>query len=165
MCYIALNSSGGFAAYSLLGYTDHGVKVRVIRNYSDIITDIFGPMTPHDIQDMGMVANISVPLIASDRTVLNSIQSIGDQTAGTAGLLSTPGLVIGASFKNFKVAIASPADSPWIFPYCITRPGFDTELATRANPFTLEFFGWPWRSVTTVAAKDSPLWVRTPAPS
>ena len=142
----------------LVGYTDYGARIRIIENYADIITDVFGPITPHDLQVMGMVANISVPFVASDRTNLKALLGRGDRT--TQGQISTPGLVVGASSYAFKLSIASTADSPWTFPYCVTRPGFDTQLATKVNPFTLEVFAWPWASFTTTNAKDRTLWTR-----
>ena len=159
LVYIAPYVAGVMQSRQLVGYTDNGVRMRVIENYSDIITDVMGPMTPHDIQNMGMVANITVPLIASDRTVLALIQGRGDRTA--VGQVSTPGLVMGANSYQFMVSISSPADSPWNFLYCITRPGFETQLATKANPFTLEFFAWPWSLYTNTAGKDTTLYNRT----
>ena len=157
--------TGSAGALELLGYTDHGVRIRIIENYSDIITDIMGPMTPQDVQNMSFVANISCPLIAMDRTVMAKLQGRGDRT--TAGLSSSPGLVMGATGWAFRVGIASSAlqgvaaDSPWSFSKCITRPGFDTQLATRANPFNIEFFAWPYSLFTNTSGKDVPLWTRT----
>lgn len=151
--------TGGGGALELLGYTDNGVRMRVIENYSDIISDVFGPMTPHDIQQMGMVANISVPLIACDRSVLAKVTGRSNRAA--VGQIGTPGLVMGVAGYAFRVGIASPADNPWSFPYCITRPGFDTQLATKANPFVLEFFAWPWGSYTVINATNQTLWTRS----
>ncbi len=151
--------TGTLGQLEVLGYTDNGARLREIENVSEIITDVFGPMTPHDFQNMGMVAQLSVPLIASDRTVLKKILGKGDRT--TAGEISTPGLVIGASGYNFRVAIASPADEPWSFPYCILRPGFNVVLATKANPFVVEFFCWPRATYTVTNAKDQVLWTRS----
>jgi len=155
--------------YSLLGYTDHGVRMRVIENKSDIITDIYGPMTPHDIQDMGAIANIQVPLIASDRGILAEIMNRGDHSS--PGQINTPGLVLGANSFLFNIAITSNSlalegqvDDPWQFPYCCTRPGFDTTLATRANPFTVEFFAFPWSIYSNTQAFDTTLFSRSFTP-
>lgn len=166
ICYLATYTNGVLGSFNLLGYTDHGVRIRVIQNYSDIITDAAGPMTPQDIQDMGMVANISCPFMVTDRAQLTSLQGRGD--SGTTGQVNTPGLVLGASSFLFAIGIASSsvvtgvaADSPWMFPYCITRPGFDSQLATRANPFNMEFFAFPYFPYTTTTSKGTSLWQRT----
>ncbi len=165
LVYIQPYIDGELGDISLLGYTDHGARMRVVKNISDIITDIYGPMTPHDLQDMGMIANIQAPLIASDRTVLDSILNPGDSSG--PGLINTPGLVLGATGHLFAVGITSDSlelagqvDSPWFFPFCMTRPGFDTTLATRANPFTVEFFCFPWSNFTNTDAYNQPLFVR-----
>jgi hypothetical protein len=169
LVYVATYTDNVINDFELLGYTDHGVRMRVVKNISDIITDVYGPMTPHDLQDMGMIANIQVPLIASDRLVLNSILNPGNRTQ--SGNINTPGLVLGANSNLFAVgitsdslALAGQVDDPWVFFYCMTRPGFDTTLATRANPFTMEFFGFPWSNFDNTEAYDTPLFGRTFVP-
>ena len=167
LCYVSSYVGGVLQPFALLGYTDHGARLRVVENKSDIITDVFGPMTPQDIQDMGMIANISIPLIASDRAQLASLQGFGDRVA--TGLINTPGLVLGAAGYRIALAISASslpgqADSPWLFPSCLVRPGYDTTLATRANPFTIEFFAFPWANYDTIVGSNTPLWSRTFTP-
>lgn len=151
--------TGVASAAELLGYTDHGTDMDVQENKGEIITDLFGPMTPQDFQDFGMTARIIAPLIASDRTVLAKLTGRGDRT--TLGQISTPGLVLGVNSHKFRIGIASNFDSPWSFSSCLMRPGWGTRLATKANPFRLEFIAWPYASYTAVTGKDSPLWSRT----
>ena len=150
--------TGGGGALQLLGYTDQGTDVEVMENKAEIYSDIFGPMTPHDFQDMGMMARIVAPLIAMDRTVLATVTGRGDRSA--VGQVSTPGLVIGTDWA-FRVGIASTFDSPWSFSRCLMRPRFGTRLATKANPFRVEFFAWPWAPVTTVSGVNTTLWTRS----
>lgn len=154
--YVGTGSAG---ALELLGYTDAGTDMNVSENKGEIFTDLFGPMTPQDFQDFGMTARIVAPLIAADRTVLAKILDKGDRT--TLGLLNTPGLVLGVNGYRFRVAIASTFDSPWSFTSCILRPGFGTTLATKANPFRVEFMAWPYASYTATTGKDVPLWTRS----
>lgn len=154
--YVGTGTAG---ALELLGYTDAGTDMTVNENKGEIFTDLFGPMTPQDFQDFGMTARIIAPLIACDRTVLAKITGKGDRT--TVGQINTPGLVLGIAGYAFRVAIASPADSPWSFSKCVLRPTFGSKLATKANPFRVEFFAWPYASYTATTGKDTPLWTRS----
>ena len=140
----------------MLGYTESGVDKSVTYNRAEIITDLFGPMTPQDFQDMGMVAQIRCPFIAIDRTVLAKVMAIGD--AGL-GLINTPGLVLGMAGYAMQLVIGSKADFAWSWPTCILR-NESTRLATKANPDTLEFFAWPFRPYTATTGKGATLWTR-----
>ena len=151
--------TGTLGALQLLGFTDQGVDVEIMENKAEIFTDIFGPMTPHDFQDMGMVARIVCPLIAMDRTVMNTVLGRSNQT--TKGQVGTPGLVLGVNGYAFRVGISSLFDVPWSFSYAVTRPRHGTRLATKANPYRIEFFAWPYASYTVVTGKDAPLWTRS----
>ena len=151
--------TGTLGALETVGYSDNGVDIAVQENKAEILTDIFGPMTPQDFQDMGMTARIVVPFIAVDTSVLNKILDRGDRTS--SGQVNTPGLVIGMAGYAFRLAIASPFWSPWSFSYCVVRPGFGTKLAVKANVFRMEFYAWPWATVATVAGKDTTLWTRS----
>lgn len=156
LCY---TGTGGAGALELLGYTEDGVDIDVTENVSPIMTDLFGPETPQDFQSMGMVARITMPLIAFDRTVLNKVTGKGDRT--TVGLTNTPGLVMGVAGHAFRLGIACPADTPWSFTKAIVRPGFRTRLGTKARPFVMEFFAWPFVTYTATTGKDQSLWTRT----
>lgn len=152
--------TGGAGALELLGYTDFGVDMAVNENKGEIITDLFGPMTPQDFQDFGMTGRISVPLIALDSTVQNKIIDRGDRT--TVGLLNTPGLVLGVAGYAFRVAIAAPLGiAPWSFSKCVTMPQHGTRLATKANPYRMEFFAWPYVTYTATTGKDVPVFTRS----
>lgn len=160
--FVYVSPTPGSSDLELLGYTTDGVEMNVSENNAEIFTDLMGPMTPQDFQNMGMVARIRAPLIAMDRTVLASVTGRGDRTL--VGQISTPGMVIGMSNFTFRVGIAAPADFPWVFPYCIMNKGFGSKLATKANPFNVEFFAWPWTSYTALTAKDRTLWTRAAIP-
>lgn len=151
--------TGSGGASELLGYTRDGVDVELIKNWMEIFTDIFGPMTPHDFQDMGEVAQISCPLVVTDRTVLGHVMARGD-SAGE-GKINTPGLVVGATGNAFAVAIASTNDSPYHFSSCIRRPSARVKLATAYQPFTLQLFAWPFALPTVTVGKDTPLYTRS----
>ena len=148
--------SGPGYALELLGYTESGVDKSVTYNRSEIITDLFGPMTPQDFQDMGMVAQARCPFIAIDRGVLARVMAAGD---GGLGLINTPGRVIGMSGYAIPLVIGSKADFAWSFPASILR-NESTRLATKANPDTLEFFCWPFLPYTATTGKGATLWTR-----
>lgn len=164
LVYVGTGSAG---ALELLGYTDNGVDMQVNTNRSEIFTDIYGPMTPHDFQDMGMTARVVVPFVVLDRTVLTKLLTRGDNSGSgsTQGLLNQPGRVVGVSGDAVKVALSSPADVGWIFPTCLVRPMFGTRLATKINPFRIEFLAWPYQSYTATTGKNAVLWQRGSVPS
>ena len=150
--------TGTLGALELLGYTEAGVDMDVKENKREIMTDLFGDMTPQDFQDMGMVARLVCPMITLDRTVLAKIIGKGDRT--TVGLLNTPGIALGATGYTFRVAIGSPFDSPWSFGRCVTLSE-SVRLATKANPLRMEFFAFPAASYTATTGKDSPFFTRS----
>lgn len=158
--YVGTGSAG---ALELLGFTESGCDMDVTENKSEIMTDVLGPMTPQDFQDMGAVARVVCPLIAMDDAVMAKIMMRGDHTGAgviaTAGLINTPGLVLGSGGYGFKVGIASTFDSPWVFAKCITKT-YGAKLATKANPFKFEFFAWPYAPFTATTGKDLTLWTR-----
>lgn len=157
--FVLVNPVPGDDAMVTLGYTTDGVEMNVSENNAEIFTDLLGPLTPQDFQNMGMVARIRAPLIAMDRSVLATITGRGDRTA--VGQISTPGMVIGVSNKLINLGLSCAADFPWFFPYCIMNKGFGTKLATKANPFMVEFFAWPWVGYTATTAYDRTLWTRS----
>lgn len=146
--------------FALLGYTDSGVDMNVQQNKNEILTDIFGPMTPQDFQDFGMTARLVCPFIACDRTQLDAVIGVGD--AAVLGQLNTPGTVVGVEGYKFQIGIESPFDIPWVFKACIVRPGFGTRLAVKANVFRMEFYAWPYASYTVTNGLNTPLFTRGP---
>lgn len=151
--------TGSVGALETLGYTEGGVDVEITEHTDPVMTDIFGTQIPHDFQDMGMSARITVPLIAIDRTVFLKVIGKGDRT--TVGLLNTPGLLKGQGGHAFRLGIAAPADSPWSFTKVIVQPGTRLRLATKAYPITMTFFAIPFSAYTVTAGKDTSLWTRT----
>ena len=151
--------TGAVGALELLGYTENGVDVRITEHSEPVMTDIFGTQIPHDFQDMGMSAEVRVPLIAMDRTVFLKVIGKGDRT--TVGLLNTPGMLKGQGGHAFRIGIAAPADSPWSFTKAILRPDTQLRLATKAHPLVLTFFAIPFSAYTVTAGKDTSLWTRT----
>jgi len=168
-------SIGSPTVYSLLGYTESGVDMRIVENKTEIMTDLFGDKTPQDYQDMGMVAEIVAPLIAYDSAVLASLIGRGDRT--NWGSLNTPGIPLFQSGYGFPVYITAPlaaaipanaqtpttpafnAAAPWYFYKCLLRSE-GQRLATKANPFRLELIANPWTSYTSTTGKDAPLFTR-----
>jgi hypothetical protein len=157
-CAFVYVGTGTAGALELLGYTEAGVDKDIKENKREIMTDLFGDMTPQDFQDMGMVARIVCPMIAMDRSVFAKVYDKGDRA--TVGLLNTPGLVLGVAGYSFRVAIASPADAPWSFGRCVCLSE-STRLATKANPYRFEFFAWPAASYTALTGKDAPFSTRS----
>lgn len=150
--------TGTAGALEPLGFTDRGVQIDITELTRDIITDLCGE-APQDAQSMGMTARIVVPLIVLDKSVFKKLMGRGDRTS--PGLMSTPGLVLGAGGYLFRVGIESPFDEPWSFEKCFIRPGYGTTLASAANPLRVEFFAIPWLAATATTAKDTPLFTRS----
>jgi len=156
LVYVGTGSAG---ALELLGFTENGADIEVTKHYADVLTDIFGPLTPQDIQDFGEVAQVTAPLIAVDRTVLNKAMNRGDRAAN--GQLNTPGRMVGANAQSMRLGIAAAADTPWSFSNAIVRPSARFRMATKANPFTITFFAWPYAAYTVTTGKDAVLYTRT----
>ena len=167
--------TGSTNALQLLGYTEQGVDMDITENKTEIMTDLFGDKTPQDFQDMGMVAQRVIPLIAYDSAVLQTIMSRGDRT--TWGTQNTPGIALGVGGYAFPVSITGPlvaasaglgvaptvpayaAGAPWYFYKCLTRR-VGQRLATKANPFRLELVAWPYLPYTSTTGKNAPLYAR-----
>lgn len=155
---LVYTGTGANSALELVGYTEDGVDVEIIENVEPVMTDLFGPLTPQDFQSMGMVARVTVPFIAVDRTVFNKLTGKGDRT--TVGLINTPGITLGNSHA-FRLGIAAPLDTPWSFTKAIVRPGTRWRTGTKARPWVMEFFAWPYVLYTATTGKDQALWTRT----
>ena len=156
--YTDVDTPGSFLP---LGYTDSGVDMNVQQNKGEILTDIFGPMTPQDFQDFGMTARLVCPFIAMDRTEMNAVLTLGDSLTSPNGATTTPGLVLGEAGYKFGVYIASSFDSPWVFSNAIVRPGFGTRLAVKANVFRMEFYCWPYAPSSALTGAGIQLWSRS----
>ncbi len=145
--------------YERLGFTDNGVDINVQQNKGEIITDVFGPMTPQDFQDFGLTARVVCPFIYTDRAILDQVLAVGDASA--IGEMNTPGLVVGVNGYTIGVYIEAPFDLPWTFLNCTVRPGFGSRLGVKANVFRLEFQAWPYQPPTVLTGKDAPLYLRS----
>lgn len=170
--YVGTGSAG---ALQLLGYTEQGVDVDTTENKTEIMTDLFGDKTPQDFQDMGMITQVIIPLIAYDTVVMQQVLGRGDRTVW--GGLNTPGIALGQSGYGFPVSISAPLATgsagsavppavplfanaaPLYFYKCLTRRQ-GARLATKANPYRLELIAWPWASYTATTGRDAPLFRR-----
>ena len=156
---LVYSGTGPGNALELVGYSDAGVDVQITHNVKEIFTDLFGPMTPHEFQDLGEVAVISVPFIVSYREILKKIQNRGDKS--TQGWLNSPGYLLGSSGASFKIGLTAPADEPYLFYNCLWRPDSRVKLGTVAAPFTAQFFAWPFLPYTAVSGRNAPLYARS----
>jgi hypothetical protein len=149
------------SAYVTLGYTQDGVDLRLMQHLEEIITDVFGPRVPQDLQDMMMDAHIGIPFIAIDRTDLITVLNVGDKTTNIDGTSNSPGLVLGAGGYGQVLGIASQFDSPWFFYQTFVRDDkWRTKLATKANPVNINFYAMPKASYTVTAGMGTQLYSR-----
>jgi hypothetical protein len=164
--YVTTGSAG---ALELLGYTDNGVDIQISYHRKEVYTDLYGEMTPQDFMDMGMVAAITTPFVAVDRTVLAKLMTLGDNSgsggSGSSRMLNSPGLLLGAGGHSVGVAVASPADVGWYFPECLIKPVVGTVLATKLNPLKVGFVAWPFQTYNATSGKDGVLWQRQSVPT
>lgn len=151
--------TGSVGALELVGITDRGAEVEITKNYAEIFTDVFGPLTPQELQDFGEVAIIRVPLIDVDRTVLNKVMNRGNRAAN--GKINTPGRLVGASGDSMRVGIAAANDSPYSFNTCVVRPSAQFPMSVQTRPFNITFFAWPYAAYTVTAGLDSILYTRS----
>lgn len=150
--------TGAVSAQELLGYTESGAEVEITKNYKEVFSDVFGPLTPIELQDFGEVAIIRVPLIAVDRAVLNKVLNRGNR--GANGQLNTPGRFVGLGGDSFRVGIAAANDVPYSFPNCVVRPA-QFPMTVVAKPFNLTFFAWPYLPYTATTGLNTILYNRT----
>lgn len=153
--------TGGSGALQLLGYTDGGVELEMMENSSEIFTDVFGPMTPQDFQQMGIVARVVAPLVAIDEAVQAGIINRTSHTAGFPGLTGLPGQVLGVGGYAYRLAIASgqaPAAGNLIFSAAIIRPRWSWRMATKVFPQRFEWFCWPYAPYTATSGRNQSLY-------
>ena len=155
---LVYSGTGSVGALELLGFAQNGCEVEITKNYEQIMTDIFGPMTPQELQDFGEVAIITCPLIAVDRTVLAKVMGRGNRSS--VGQMNTPGRLVGASGDAFRVGIAAAADTPYSFNTCVVRPA-RFPMSVAAKPYTLTFFAWPYAAFTVTTGLNAPLYTRS----
>lgn len=155
---IVYTYTGANAASQTLGIANNGVDIELTKNYREIMTDVFGDQTPAELQDMGMVATITCPLIGVDPAVLNTVLAKGN--AGSQGQLNTPGRLVGAN-DAFAVGIAAADDTPWKFSYCVVRPAFRIPMSVVAKPLTITFFSWPYAPANTTSGINTTLFTRS----
>jgi hypothetical protein len=109
-----------------------------------VFADVFGDKVAQDVQDMGMSAKITIPLIAYDSSILQSIMNRGDR--GAFGQFNTPGLPLNAMGWTISMYITGlwtawpgiPANQGvWKFFNCYVTSE-SQRLSTKASPFQLE---------------------------
>lgn len=174
--------TGRGSSHELLGYTLDGVTVDFIRNTQEVFTDAFGEATPQAFRDLGEVAAITVPLIASDTVVLSKVMNKGDRAApgkmNTNGLIlgppilsremrldsggqSVPTGVVNVLYTTFELGITSTMDVPYTFFRCIWRPVAKVKKGVKAMPFAISFFAFPESTFTTHEIKDARLYAES----
>lgn len=151
-------STGQGNSLEFLGYTTDGVDVEPTHNMAEIMTDVFGNMTPHDMQDMGDTATMQLPMIATDRAVLNKVLNRGNKSA--FGRLNTPGMPLGSAGYGMSVLITSSLDSSWYFYNCFFRPNARVKLGVRAAPFNLSLLALPLATYATLNGTNALLYTR-----
>ncbi len=156
-CFVQVGV-GDAGALETLGYTEAGVDLEITEFKEEIITDLFGVKTPQDFQAMGLMARVSVPLIAYDDDIFDEISTRGDQFA--IGAMSTPGLVLGIGGYAFSLALTTVFDFPYFFQSALLQTQ-STRRATKANPFRFDFICWPYAPYTATSGKSVPLYTRT----
>lgn len=149
--------TGSGGALEVLGYTDGGVDWGLAKHLEPIISDVFGPRTPHTMQDLGEVGRLTLPLIACDAAVLAKMESRGDRTA--LGQLNTPGLVL--TSYAFRVVVAAPLNADMVrsFNLCLVED-VKGKNATKANPLVLSLVSGPFAAYTVTSGKDTQIWTK-----
>lgn len=156
---LVYTGTGSANALELLGFCERGAEVEIVKNYHEIMTDVLGPMTPQELQDMGKVASVTCPLIAIDRAVMAKIMGARGNAA-QVGYLNTPGRNVGANGDSFRLGIAAAADSPFSFNNAVVRPA-RFPMSVQARPYTITFYCWPYIAFTATTGLDAPLYTRS----
>lgn len=156
--------TGSAGALEDLGFTESGGDIEITYHEENIMTDVAGPATPAEIQNMGNDAVIRVRMPIVDQTILDKVLSKNDATTPAPGTEGTAGTLLGTGSYAFRLAIipenTPTSENPWNFKTVKLRSQRRTE-GTKATYAELVFYAWPFLAATATSRKDVVLYTRS----
>lgn len=161
---IPQTDTGTNNAYEVLGVTMNGGTVELETHRRPIYSDIGGPESPVEWQQMGGKATIRFKLIHPDEAVVTKIRKLSDANlSGNEGTPGTPGTVMGAGGHRFSLYLPSSTQNPWVFSNCmIAREGI--KESSEADGYDLTIEAWRYIAASANSVANTVLYTRT-APS
>lgn len=142
-------------ALETLGVTGDGGTIRITHHRKPVYSDVGGPETPVEMQDMGETARINVSLIAFNEDVYRRMKArakIGNQKAGVAGDITPRGRLLGTDGGLFQLFIppmpqtnTTVWEESWYFGSCdLDTEPVEDKVGTVITAVKLSFFAFPY---------------------
>jgi len=150
----------GVALGVVLGHTEDGVSVSEEERVEPVRSDVAGTMIPADLQKMGTDATITIPLVAWNPAVLDTILNISPVGAApnAVGKGGARGLLMMSNNLYYELGLTSlsPETGPEIgqhrrFFFCITRGSRDFKMSSKYTVHTIKVYAF----VPTLAGVNS----------
>jgi hypothetical protein len=140
--HVGTGAGGGLA---FLGYSEAGVRVSNRAHYEDVKSDVLGPMSPTEIQQMGAELWVSFDLRISNEAVWQSIASRANNRLQAVAEGFYPngviGALVGAEGLAYRLLVFKPYASKAIFTAAGVRPCFNSPFAYLAGPDDIDPIG------------------------
>lgn len=153
--------TGSANAFEALGVCENGGTVDEEDLVQPIHSDLGGPMSPVEFQQMGIRYTIRMQIIAPDEAVVTKIKILS-QGGSADGTPATPGLLLGTNSKKFKLYLPSANVAPWVFQHSrIVRNGIKEGTVAGSYDLTID----AWRFLAGSASSMSGAQATRVAPS
>lgn len=165
-------------ALETLGVTQEGGTINITRHRRPVYSDVGGPETPVDIQDMGETAMIRFSLIAYNEDVLRRLamkSKTGIEKVDAYGNITPRGRCIGTDGGTFRLFLPPSltatnvvSEESWYFGTCDLTNAEEVKIGTVVTTVRMEFYAFPYIagdavkiSAINADAAFSSLYVRT----
>ncbi len=135
LCTVKVQMPSG--SIEILGYTRDGAEPTEETHMVEVPGDENGgdEGPPIEIQHLGDRARIRLEFTKIDKTVLDKVRN--RVPGGTFGTPATPGTLMFAAGKDFRLILHSP-NEPRNFPRCICRSAIESNNGTKWQRWSLE---------------------------
>lgn len=130
--------TGDADALEILGYTRNGAEVTHEAFFIDVPGDENGgdEGPPVEVEELGEISRVRCELTKFDEAVANKVRC--RLKGGTAGTKATPGTLVFADSKSFRLAIVT-TNRPLDFPRAIPRAAIEINKGTKFSTLIVEF--------------------------
>lgn len=146
-------------ALEVLGISVDGIRVSEQQFDKAILTDLGGPDTPVDFQDMGSMHIIRARFSCLSQTTLDKMKRrrIGQADGANPGDALRRGAPMAATGRTFRMVLSSPA-RPRRYHHVITRGPIDWNHGTEHGIYSFEWLAFSPQIVTSGSITLAPLY-------
>lgn len=147
-------------ALETLGVTQEGGTIQITRHRRPIYSDVGGPETPVDIQDMGETAMINFSLIAFNEDVLRRLAvkaRAGIEKSNSYGNITPRGRCIGTDGGTFRLFLPPTltatnvvSEESWYFGTCDVINADEVKVGTVVTSVRMQIYAFPYIAGTAV---------------